>query len=403
MNTLPASYYYVRPQVQPPPVQQQRQRRPSLPKKIKLKQPSFEIKTSMDLCNLYIKGIQPGLTSSELFNLFKSFGRIISARVMEDRNSSSSNEAVTKRGFGFVSFSTSLEAAKALIEMYVEPEKGKPKYENDAAPPVMIVRFHEPRVPRPEHNFSYQLALLSYSPLGSHFYTRQKNNMVPLQPMAEEEEFSFVPPPPPPPPPLPPTTSSYATVTSPTSPSYFPTTTLINNANFNSPIPTAPSPSYYYYPSYWTDNQGVLYSNYISTSPPLPATLLPVSPGYMTTQLHQNNGYSYSTSNKNQYHHLRHSSWYGYMPAAPENGKNTGTPSISNKLIKLLESECHITSAENPKLVKCLMKLSKTEQSNCLNNSVYFEKKVSDLMASCSNGKNNSSTNNSEEQEQEED
>lgn len=126
----------------------------------KIASPSFEIKQSMDLCNLYIKGIQPGMSSSELFNLFKPFGRIISAKVMQQDKE--------KRGFGFVSFSKSVESALAIISMNTED---------------MVVRFHEPKVPRKEHNFDQQLAFLSDSELAMHFYTRplhNNNKMIPL-------------------------------------------------------------------------------------------------------------------------------------------------------------------------------------------------------------------------------
>lgn len=126
----------------------------------KIASPSFEIKQSMDLCNLYIKGIQPGMSSSELFNLFKPFGRIISAKVMQQDKE--------KRGFGFVSFSKSVESALAIISMNTED---------------MVVRFHEPKVPRKEHDFDQQLAFLSDSELAMHFYTRalhNNNKMIPL-------------------------------------------------------------------------------------------------------------------------------------------------------------------------------------------------------------------------------
>lgn len=127
----------------------------------KIASPSFEIKQSMDLCNLYIKGIQPGMSSSELFNLFKPFGRISSAKVMQQDKE--------KRGFGFVSFSKSVESALAIISMNTED---------------MVVRFHEPKVPRKEHDFDQQLAFLSDSDLAVHFYTRalhNNNKMIPLR------------------------------------------------------------------------------------------------------------------------------------------------------------------------------------------------------------------------------
>ncbi|KAI8073562.1 hypothetical protein BDF21DRAFT_465001 [Thamnidium elegans] len=130
------------------------------------KKPSFEIKPSMDLCNLYVKGIQPGSTSTDLFNLFKPFGRIISAKVMESNTGAA--------GFGFVSYSSSIEAAKALVSMNTEDEIKKKS-------PIMIVRFHEPRVSRLEHNYNYQVGLLSCSALYNHFYIRKGQNVVPLK------------------------------------------------------------------------------------------------------------------------------------------------------------------------------------------------------------------------------
>jgi RNA recognition motif-containing protein len=184
----------------------------------KLAQPSFEIKPTMDLCNLYVKGIEPGLTSSDLFNLFKPFGRIISARVMEETGSNSSSSS--NKGFGFVSFSQSIEAAQALIAMH-QPT-------NDNNHNTMGVRFHEPRVPRPEHNFSHQLAILSqHSELAAHFYTRSNNKIVPLRTMILEDKQD----------------TSFASQTS---------------VYYTSP-PAPPPP--YYYPAYWTDHRGVVYTN----------------------------------------------------------------------------------------------------------------------------------------------
>lgn len=186
----------------------------------KLAQPSFEIKPTMDLCNLYVKGIEPGLTSSDLFNLFKPFGRIVSARVMKEVKSIGSSN----KGFGFVSFSQSIEAAQALIAMHQPTD--------DHSNNTMGVRFHEPRVPRPEHNFCQQLAILSqHSELAPHFYTRSKhNNITPLRPMmmiVEDKQDT--------------TNTCYASQST----VYY----------------TSPPPPSYYYPTYWTDNRGVIYAN----------------------------------------------------------------------------------------------------------------------------------------------
>ncbi|CAO3617672.1 unnamed protein product [Mucor fragilis] len=76
-----------------------------------------------------------------------------------------------KRGFGFVSYSKSVEAAHAILSMNETDD--------------MVVRFHEPKVPRKEHDFDQQLAYLSDSELAMHFYTRplhNNNKMTPLAP-----------------------------------------------------------------------------------------------------------------------------------------------------------------------------------------------------------------------------
>ena len=282
---------------------------PLVTPKIKLRQPNFELRPSMDLCNLYIKGIKPGLTSAELFTMFKPFGRIISAKVMEDRHSS------CKAGFGFVSYSSSVEAAKAIIEMYVEtPKKEGDEEQKD---PIMTVRFHEPKVVRPEHNYSQQLELLSNSPWCAHFYTRQQQKQVPLQPTEHH--------------PISPGSSSYPPFMDPSSHSYFPT----GNVHINA--------SYYYYPPYWTDHHGVIYANYVGP-PPMP----------MPTQ--------------------------HYIQEPPKNNdteKNTTEARLKQLIDK---TDQHVPENDKPKLIEKLLKLNQKELSNCLNNSVYLSKKIQSLM-----------------------
>ncbi|ORZ25159.1 hypothetical protein BCR42DRAFT_399538 [Absidia repens] len=107
-----------------------------------------EIKPSMDLCNLYIKGLSLSMTSNELFNLFKPHGRIISARVM-------ANEQGVSKGFGFVSFSQPIEAASALVHLHQH----------------YSILFHEPKVPRSDHDIQQQYWSLAHSPLGGYFYS----------------------------------------------------------------------------------------------------------------------------------------------------------------------------------------------------------------------------------------
>lgn len=241
-----------------------------------LKSPSFEIKPSMDLCNLYVKGIQPGSTSEDLFNLFKPFGRIVSAKVMESKTGAA--------GFGFVSYSSSTEAAKALVSMNTKDE-----IKNTS--PVIMVRFHEPRVLRLEHNYSYQAGLLSCSALYNHFYIRKGQYVIPLQQVVEPVVHVPVIP------------------------------------------PSVHQQPYYYYTPYWTHQGGTVYPNFIN-----PAS----SPTQATAR----------------------------QPAQD---------SIPNKLIQVLKQEHKITKQENAQLLEKILKLDRVEQSNCLNNSVYFKKKIKQL------------------------
>ncbi|TPX72705.1 hypothetical protein SpCBS45565_g00013 [Spizellomyces sp. 'palustris'] len=65
----------------------------------------------LDEKNLYIKNLEEHVDNLELFNMFRIFGRIISARVMRDEATGRS------KGFGFVSFETSEMAGRALRDM----------------------------------------------------------------------------------------------------------------------------------------------------------------------------------------------------------------------------------------------------------------------------------------------
>ncbi|CAO3647160.1 unnamed protein product [Cunninghamella blakesleeana] len=107
-----------------------------------------EIKPSMDLCNLYIKGLPMTTTSTDLFNIFKPYGRIISAKVME-------NEKGKSKGFGFVSYSQSIESAAALISLHHYYD----------------IQFHEPKVPRPDQDIVQQFWSLLNSSFRDYFYS----------------------------------------------------------------------------------------------------------------------------------------------------------------------------------------------------------------------------------------
>ncbi|KAL0137015.1 hypothetical protein V8B55DRAFT_1544759 [Mucor lusitanicus] len=65
----------------------------------------------IDYTNLYIKNLDPEVTSYDLFKRFRAYGKIISARVMKDTVTGIS------KGYGFVSFTHMDEANDALQNM----------------------------------------------------------------------------------------------------------------------------------------------------------------------------------------------------------------------------------------------------------------------------------------------
>ncbi|KAI8580201.1 hypothetical protein K450DRAFT_238641 [Umbelopsis ramanniana AG] len=92
------------------------------------------IESPVDFKNLYIKNLDIGIKSPDLFNLFKGFGHVVSARVM-------SNPATGySKGYGFVSYTSPVSASNALQEMNGRMIGSKP----------LIVAFHEPKKPKPE-------------------------------------------------------------------------------------------------------------------------------------------------------------------------------------------------------------------------------------------------------------
>ncbi|RCH79528.1 hypothetical protein CU098_002812, partial [Rhizopus stolonifer] len=92
----------------------------------------------VDIMNLYVKNLDPTVDNTDLFNLFRKFGRIVSARVMSNPQNGLS------KGYGFVSFGKPEEAALALQEMNGYQFRTKP----------MIIAYHEPKKPRQEKSSS---------------------------------------------------------------------------------------------------------------------------------------------------------------------------------------------------------------------------------------------------------
>ncbi|KAG2204540.1 hypothetical protein INT47_012599, partial [Mucor saturninus] len=94
--------------------------------------PTPQKDTTVDYTNLYIKNLDLNVKSADLFEHFRKFGRIISARVMKNAQTKQS------KGFGFVSYSKADEAQKAKSDMDGIYILSKP----------IIVAFHEPKKPR---------------------------------------------------------------------------------------------------------------------------------------------------------------------------------------------------------------------------------------------------------------
>ncbi|KAK4688223.1 hypothetical protein P7C73_g1892, partial [Tremellales sp. Uapishka_1] len=87
----------------------------------------------VDLSNVFVKNLDGDITSFFLSDMFSNIGKIISARIMRD-------DVGKSRGYGFVSFDTPEEAAKAILVM------------NGArvGSQTISVTLHEPRKLRPE-------------------------------------------------------------------------------------------------------------------------------------------------------------------------------------------------------------------------------------------------------------
>lgn len=95
--------------------------------------PAQAARKLIDPCNLFIKNLAPGVSSSDLYQAFTSYGDIVSARVMRDNEGNS-------RMFGFVSYKHPEEADAAMHAMHRRKIQGK----------AISVSLHEPKMLRQE-------------------------------------------------------------------------------------------------------------------------------------------------------------------------------------------------------------------------------------------------------------
>lgn len=118
---------------------------------------------NVDYSNLYIKNLDLNIKSSDLFNLFRKFGRIISARVMNNAQTGIS------KGFGFVSFSKPEEAYIALQDMNGKLVLSK----------QIIVAYHEPKKPRSDRPTSIVPNTIRGIPINVQHKMNQYPNTIP--------------------------------------------------------------------------------------------------------------------------------------------------------------------------------------------------------------------------------
>ncbi|KAG2234689.1 hypothetical protein INT48_005841, partial [Thamnidium elegans] len=140
----------------------------------------------VDYTNLYIKNLDLNVKSADLFENFRKFGHIISARVMKNAQTKQS------KGFGFVSYSKADEAQKAKADMNGEYILSKP----------VIVAFHEPKKPRDasptDTSFNSQRVPQKHQPQQQqqqqhHQHQHQHQNQTHHQPQQQQQQHQNYP------------------------------------------------------------------------------------------------------------------------------------------------------------------------------------------------------------------
>jgi len=71
----------------------------------------FDQDQMLDDCNVFVKYLPPDLSDSEFYNLFKSYGPIISSKIMVDQGTGKS------LGYGFVRYANSNASLRAIHSM----------------------------------------------------------------------------------------------------------------------------------------------------------------------------------------------------------------------------------------------------------------------------------------------
>jgi polyadenylate-binding protein len=125
----------------------------------------------VDPCNLFIKNLDANISSSDLFNHFRKYGRIISARVMRDQQTGNS------KGFGFVSYTSAEEADRAKSSM-----NGK-----TLGTKQIVVRLHEPKKLR-EAKLATHFSGDPLSPSDSRPPSRRNSDIYPVNAVNEFDQ-----------------------------------------------------------------------------------------------------------------------------------------------------------------------------------------------------------------------
>jgi RNA recognition motif-containing protein len=77
---------------------------------------------------LYVGNLPYGVDSSQLEQLFKAHGQVVSAQVISDR------ETGRSKGFGFIEMASDAEAQAAIAALNGQDQEGRPLTVNEARP-----------------------------------------------------------------------------------------------------------------------------------------------------------------------------------------------------------------------------------------------------------------------------